>query len=52
MNDASRAAGRAGREIVLLDQQRAPSGARAFPRNGDTIDSAADHQHMKVLVLE
>ena len=52
MNDSSRATGRACGEIVLLDQKGAASSPRAFPRNGDSIDSAANHNHVETLALQ
>ena len=52
VNDAGRAAGRTGREIVLLGQKRAPARPCTLPRNGDAVDSAADHKHVKALVLQ
>ena len=52
MNDAGRTAGRAGGEIVLLDQKRAPSGASTFASDGDSVNSAADYNHVETLVLE
>jgi hypothetical protein len=52
MNNAGRATGGACCEIMLLDQERPPSGARAFPGNGDSVNAAANHKHMETLVLQ
>ena len=52
VNDASRTAGRACGEIVLLDQKRASSCPRTFASDGDSVDSAANHNHVETLVLQ
>ena len=52
VNDAGGAAGDAGGEIVLLDQQGAFAGAGAFARHGDAVDAAADDHHLKVLAFQ
>ena len=51
VNDAGRTAGCARGEIVLLDQQRSPPSARAFPRDGNTVNSATNHDHVEMLAL-
>ena len=51
VNDASGSAGGAGREIVLLNQQRALAPLRTLPSNSDAVDAAADYQNVKSLVL-
>jgi hypothetical protein len=45
-------AGGASGEIVLFDQQRAASGASALPRDGDSVDPAANYQDVKTLTVE
>lgn len=52
MNDASGPASDARGEVVLLDQQRALSGASAFPSYGDPVDASSDDDHMKVLAIQ
>ena len=49
VNDTGGTAGYAGREIVLLHQQRPLPGASTFPGDSDPIDAAADHHDMKAL---
>lgn len=49
VDDASGAAGHAGREIILLDQQSALSGEGAFARNRDPIDPAANNDDVEML---
>lgn len=52
VNDAGGAAGGAGGEVVLLDQQGAAPGAGAFPRDGNTVNSAANDDDLKALAFE
>ena len=52
VNDASRPAGDARGEIVLLDQQSALAGAGALARHGDAVNAAADDHHLKVLAFQ
>jgi len=52
VNNAGRTAGRAGREVMLLNQKRAASGPGAFAGNCDAIDSAADHDGLKMFAFE
>jgi hypothetical protein len=40
--------GRAGREVVLLDQNRAQTAAGGVPRNSGTIDTAANNSQVKI----
>jgi len=52
MNDAGRPAGNARAEVVLLDEQRALSGAGALARDRHSIDTPADDHHVKVLAFQ
>jgi hypothetical protein len=52
MNDSGRAAGCARGEVVLFDQKSAAAGPCALARNGDSVDSAANHNHVETLVFE
>jgi len=52
MDDARGPAGGAGGEVVLLDQQRTTAGSGAFPRDGDAVDSAADHDHVEAFAFQ
>ena len=52
MNDARGPAGGAGGEVMLLNQQRTTAGASTFPRDGDAIDSAADHDHVEAFAFQ
>ena len=52
VNDARGAAGNPRGEVILLEQKRAFSGARAFTGDGDAIDAASDDHHVEVLAFE
>jgi hypothetical protein len=52
VNDAGRTAGDARSEVVLLDQQRALPGPRAFARQSHAIDAAADDYDLEVLIIQ
>jgi hypothetical protein len=52
MNDASGAASRARRKVVLLEQQSALARQRALPRNGNAIDAAANYHDIKATAVE
>jgi len=49
MDHASGAAGNSGAEVVLLEDQSALAGAGTLARDGDSVDSAADDHHVKML---
>ncbi len=49
MDNPGRAAGGSGGKIVLLNQQCAFAGARAFTRNGDAVDSTTHYKDIKGL---
>src|SRR5580765_5246508 len=51
VDDPCGPAGGAGGKIILLNQQRAFAPLCAFTRNGNTVDTAADDQNVKILVL-
>src|ERR1700704_2993097 len=51
VNNPRGPAGGAGRKIILLHQKCSLAPVRALPRNGDSIDSAANHQNVKFLVM-
>ena len=42
VNDAGRAAGGSGGEVVLFEQKDASAAARTLPRDGDSVDSASN----------
>src|SRR6266700_1745145 len=50
MDDPGGSAGSAGRKIVLLYDQGPLAALGTLPRNGDAVNAAADHQHVKRLV--
>src|SRR5581483_10992507 len=52
MNNARRAAGRAGGDIATLQQQGSRPTASTFAGNGDTVDAAADHYHLEAVSIE
>ena len=52
VNDARGAAGYAAGKIVLLDQQRVLSRARALARHCHAIDAAANHHYVKALAFQ
>ena len=52
VDDARGAAGGAGGEVVLLDQQGAAAGAGAFPGDGNAVDSAANDDDLEALAFE
>ncbi len=52
VDDACSTTGCAGGEIMLLQEKCAPPGPGALPRNGDAIDTAANHDHLEAFVLE
>jgi hypothetical protein len=52
MNNAGGATRHPRGEVILFDQQRVFSRPCTLPRNGDTIDAAANHHHLKVLALQ
>jgi hypothetical protein len=52
VNDAGGAAGGAGGEVVLLDQQGAPPDAGALPGDGHTVDPAANDNDVEAFTFE
>lgn len=52
VNDARRAAGNAGSEIVLLDQQRTLARACALTRHSNAVDASTDDHDVKVLAVQ
>jgi hypothetical protein len=52
VNDARGAAGHSGGKIILLNQQSVLASASALPRHGHAINAPADHDHLKVLVID
>ncbi len=52
VDDAGGPAGGAGGEVVLFDQQRTTAGPGAFSRDGDAVDSAADHDHLEAFAFQ
>ncbi len=52
MNDAGRATGYSGGEIVLLDQQRTLAGPGTFAGDRDAVDAASNHDDVEVLSFQ
>src|ERR1700722_15102007 len=52
VDDARGTAGDAGGEVVLLDQKSALAGAGAFAGDRDSVNAAADHDHVEVLAVD
>jgi hypothetical protein len=52
VDDACRARRGSGGEVALFEQQNALASAGQLPCNGNSIDPAADHSHVKVFALE
>ena len=52
VNDARGTTGSAGCEVVLFDQKRAASGAGAFPRDGNAVDSPANDDYLEAFIVE
>src|ERR1700751_3750590 len=51
VNNAGGSAGPSRAEVVLLNQQGAPSGASALARDRDSIDPSTNDNYMKVLAF-
>jgi hypothetical protein len=51
MYDSRRSAGHPRSEVVLLDQQRALSGASAFARHCHTVNAPPKDDYLEVLAL-
>ena len=52
VDDAGGTAGDAGGEVILLDEQGTLAGTGAFPGDRDSVDSAADDDHVEVLAID
>lgn len=52
VNNTCGTAGSTGREIVLLQQERASSCSNTLAGDGDTIDAPADYHHFEMLVCQ
>jgi len=52
MDDAGGAAGGSGREVVLFDQQDALAVAGTLPRDGRSVDTAANNDDVEVPAVE
>jgi len=52
VNDASRSTGRPSRKVMLFNQQSTASGTRAFSGNRDSVNSAANNDHLEALAFQ
>ena len=52
MNDPRGPAGRPGSKIMLLDKKRPFTAAGTLARNGNAVNSAANHDYLKPLPFQ